>query len=377
MSVNEDTVPWVEVIRGLGLGGAETLLSLRLASDAPSRTVRVINTAVVHDHYEGIIKGTGIEVVSMAGRHVGALLRHARRTPPDAVLLVHSPIPALWLKLARCVGLVHRPLVQVVHSSKYRPAHLIAGRLTNWLADGAVAVSKDVEASESCSGFRRTEVVLGGVDVEEMSAFVAAVPDLGDRVRAEFGVPPNAVLLCTVGTLFERKGHADLIDALADPRLERVHLLVVGDGPERDRLRNRATGHGIAHRVHFAGRRSRAWQLMAGTDGLCHTSYAEGLPVALMEALSLGLPILTTAFSGAVEVQSCSDSFTVVPVGDVNAIRASLLDHETTFMRPDVAAQDRARKLWSVRRYAEDLARAVAVLTSRPQGPQRDGGFDG
>lgn len=363
--MTHSTRPWFEIIRGLGLGGAETLLQLRLAEDS-GNTELVVNTAAEQDHYAQAVRAAGVRVLGVGARSplagIGALIRVARGSPSETVLVVHSPVPALWLKLASAVRVVRRPIIQVVHSADYKPVHTRIGKLTNRLATGAIAVSGHVAQSPSCAGFRRVRVVLGGVDIETMETFRRDSETQRESIRREHDVPESAVLACAVGTLFERKGHADLIRAMATPELENLHLLLVGDGPERDRLIALVTDMDLAERVHFAGRVPEAWRLMSGCDLLCHTSRAEGFPVVLMEAMALGLPVLATDFSGAQEAADRGGRLTIVPAGQVTAIRAALIDIVRGSRPPGDGAVDPS--YWSTTRFSKEFAEAVQQLVS-------------
>jgi colanic acid/amylovoran biosynthesis glycosyltransferase len=140
---------------------------------------------------------------------------------------------------------------------------------------------------------------------------------------------PVQTLLC-VARLADTKGHADLLRAFAlvAPDLPRLRLRLVGDGPERARLQVLARELGIERRVDFLGSlgAARVTSLMAESDlfvlaAIPHPSGAmDGIPVALMEAMSSGLPVLTTELSGIPELVEDGRTGLLVRPGDVPAL---------------------------------------------------------
>ncbi|HYV16568.1 MAG TPA: glycosyltransferase family 4 protein [Conexibacter sp.] len=132
----------------------------------------------------------------------------------------------------------------------------------------------------------------------------------------------------TVGRLVPAKGHALLLDALAGLRHEglAVEAAFVGDGPERERLARRAAELGLGEAVRFAGSvgqdRIRAWFERA--DVFCLPSFAEGVPVVLMEAMAMELPVLTTQVMGIPELVEHERTGLLVPPGRADAVAAAL-----------------------------------------------------
>jgi glycosyltransferase involved in cell wall biosynthesis len=110
----------------------------------------------------------------------------------------------------------------------------------------------------------------------------------------------------SVGRLDPMKGFSVLLEALADLRDEGValNLTLVGDGPERARLEAAARRFGLTERVRFTGALGAAdvTGLLAEADLFCLPSFAEGVPVVLMEAMAAGLPVVATSVMGIPEL---------------------------------------------------------------------------
>lgn len=141
--------------------------------------------------------------------------------------------------------------------------------------------------------------------------------------------PPTAAAhLVFVGRLAGVKGVPVLFEAvqrlIADHPA--VRLTLVGDGPERAGLQARARRMGLGGHVDFVGYRAQAEvaDLLSDATALVLPSFAEGLPVVLMEALAARLPVVTTRIAGVPELVEDGVSGLLVPPGDPEALRAAL-----------------------------------------------------
>ena len=121
-----------------------------------------------------------------------------------------------------------------------------------------------------------------------------------DRVakRKEIGISENAILLVSVGELIPRKNHKIILKSLAQIPDENIHYIIVGKGALLDELQVFAEKLGIRSRVHFLGYRKDVAELYKASDICCFPSFQEGLPVALMEAMACGLPVVCSRIRG-------------------------------------------------------------------------------
>jgi colanic acid/amylovoran biosynthesis glycosyltransferase len=160
-------------------------------------------------------------------------------------------------------------------------------------------------------------------------------PDHLDRLRVvhcgveSLGRPPEATAtdgsrLLFVGRLDRIKGLGPLLEAVADlHRQDRpLTLMLVGDGPDRQWAEQRAADLGIGTAVEFLGYRSpgEIADLLAAADIFVLPSFAEGVPVVLMEAMAAHLPVVTTSVGGITELVEHGRSGLVVPPGDVDRL---------------------------------------------------------
>jgi colanic acid/amylovoran biosynthesis glycosyltransferase len=168
----------------------------------------------------------------------------------------------------------------------------------------------------------RVEVLRLGVDCRQLQP--RHFPD----AAADDGLEPEPVHLVCTGRLAAEKGHLLLLDAVAQlaglgfP----VDLVLIGDGPERRTLEERSRGNGLAGRVSFAGSLSHAETLarVAEADIFVLASFAEGLPVALMEAMALGVVCVSTCVNGIPELIVDEENGLLVCAGNPGELSAAL-----------------------------------------------------
>jgi glycosyltransferase involved in cell wall biosynthesis len=134
--------------------------------------------------------------------------------------------------------------------------------------------------------------------------------------------------LLSVGQLLPRKGHAVLIEALAELAAEGVEIeaTIVGGGPERERLEQMAGEMGIGERVRFTGAlgQDELPALYEAANIFCLASFAEGVPVVLMEAMAHGVPVVATRIAGIPELVADGETGLVVAPGRAADLAAAI-----------------------------------------------------
>jgi len=178
--------------------------------------------------------------------------------------------------------------------------------------------------------------------------------------------PPN--ILC-VGRLAPEKGQSLLFEAIAALAAEGhpVHLRLVGDGPDRAWLENRATELGIASNVEFAGwvDQTRLMKWYAETDLFVLPSLAEGIPMVLMEAMAMQIPCVAPCITGIPELIEHGKEGMLFTVADVQDLSSKILIlMESPELRTQIGRQARARV---ARDYdmARNTERFAAVLVEK------------
>ena len=192
-------------------------------------------------------------------------------------------------------------------------------------ADRIIAVSGIMADTLRQSGYKRASVthIHNGLDLGK----VTARRDRED-VRRELGVDSDSLLIGTVGRLSAVKGHSDLLRAarLILRRERHARFLIVGSGPLRDELTALAVELGVDHACVFAGARSDVYDLVGALDIFVLPSLDEGIPMALLEAMALGRPIVAARVGGVPEVILHGETGLLVPPRDVHALAGACLE---------------------------------------------------
>lgn len=272
-------------------------------------------------------------------RDLVALVRLWRtlRTLRPTIVHAHSPKGGL---LGMIAALLARVPVRVYHirglphataRGLRRVVLLASERVSTALAHRVLAVSRSMKQIAVRDGICPAEkiwVPLGGsgngVDASRFRPPGAAGRA---RVRAELGIPQEALVVGFVGRIGSDKGIADLVDAWAQLRRERpeLHLLLVGGAEGEDPLPAEVT-RALERdpRVHLTGAVPSAARLYGAMDVVALPSYREGMPNVALEAAATALPVVATEIPGCVDAVQDGVTGTLVPPHDPAALRAAL-----------------------------------------------------
>jgi len=270
-----------------------------------------------------------------------SLVRWLRRHPAEIVHTHRYKETVLGAVAARLAGVPG--LVRTVHGqgeplrgwrrAKFRLYETLDTLTLRCFADRIVAVSRTMAAGLEESGYRGGTVVAvhNGVDLRKLRPSRTR-----DQVRRELGIDPDALLIGTVGRLSPVKGHDRLLRAarlILD--VEDARFLIVGDGPLRNELAISARRLGIDHACVFVGERSDVYDLVAAMDIFVLPSLDEGIPMALLEAMGLGVPVVASAVGGVPEVVTHRATGLLVEAGDERALAQACgeLAHDPAWAR--------------------------------------------
>ncbi len=321
----------LQVVPTLSVGGAQRVVTLlaRYLHRAP----HVVGVVSMYDS-----SGTWVEELRSAGvplfflgKRRGLDLRMVRRMAtvfarfrPD---VLHTHMYVLKYALPALIATRH---CRVVHTLHNLAQHEVEGpsRILQFLAfrAGVAPVAIGDAVAESVRRVYRLpshDIIPNGIPVEDYA------PPAGAReeIRHALRIPADAPTFLAVGRLAPQKNCHALIAAFGSRRLtaRQAHLLLAGDGVERGGLEEQARLLGVASRVHFLGVRTDVPRLLAASDAFVLASRFEGNPLAVMEAMAAGRPVLATAV-GCVPELVTEGTGLLVPPDDVPALEAAMLE---------------------------------------------------
>jgi glycosyltransferase involved in cell wall biosynthesis len=167
-----------------------------------------------------------------------------------------------------------------------------------------------------------------------------------DRAEARrlLGVPPGMQVVGTVGRLAFQKAPEDFVHALAGLRRSDVFGVWIGDGPLRAKTERIARKLGLADRMLFTGERHDVEALLPGIDVFAMASRYEGLPCAIVEAMSAGLPVVATAVNAVPDLVIAGETGLLAPPGMPDLLGRAighLLDNPAYAARLGAAGRER------------------------------------
>ena len=308
----------LHVLAPAAFGGLEQVV-VTLATGQQSRGCSVHVAAIVGTNSAELpmmppLRAAGVTVHKLAfpGRayraQLVALQDLCARVSPD-VIHTHGYLPDFL------GALLHRPsrrtaLVTTVHGFtggglKNRLYEALQRR-TFGRFDAVVAVSRKL-ATQLARGDDQSE------RIRTIPNACAPMPNVVEpsSARQVLGIPEGGFTVGWVGRISPEKGLDILIHALALLRDVPVRLTVVGDGSEKNKMQALADQLSVAPRIAWAGVVTDVSQLLGAFDVLVISSRTEGTPIILLEGMSAGVPIVTTAVGGIPDVVSGSEAILV------------------------------------------------------------------
>jgi glycosyltransferase involved in cell wall biosynthesis len=313
----------------LGWGGQEIrILGEAAGMQARGHRVTLLCPPAAGIFAEAATRGVPVTSLPMGRKNIRGLLAMRRwigEHKPD-VINTHSSTDS-WMVALACASLGSPPpIVRTRHISTAVPNN----PATRWLYK--TATRHIVTTGEK---LRQQLIQENGFDAGSLTSIPTGI-DIsrfrpGDRAAARLALdlPINAEIIGIVATLRSWKGHRYLLEAFARLVCERgnkaLHLVIVGDGPQRAAIMALVTELGLNHCVSMPGNQSQVVPWLQAMDVFCLPSYAnEGVPQALMQAMACALPVISTPVGSIPEIIDPEQTGLLVAPQDVNALHAAL-----------------------------------------------------
>jgi glycosyltransferase involved in cell wall biosynthesis len=245
------------------------------------------------------------------------------------LLHAHQYTPFFYGVTARIF--CRRPPVLFTEHGRWYPdfprrKRIFANRLLLERRDRVVGVGQSVrQALIDNEGFpsHRVQVIYNGVDLAPFGHAAAA----RSAIRFELGIRESEWLILQVARLDALKDHATALRTLAQVvgRGIKARLVLVGEGPEESTIRQLVHQYNLESRVCLLGLRTDIPRLLSAADLFLLTSVSEGIPLTLIEAMAVGLPIISTRVGGVEEVIEDGKTGLLAPRGDDAALAEKVL----------------------------------------------------
>ena len=315
----------------------------------------------VADYLE-LLKQQGIATHPVAIQHdidpfcFAAVFKFFRHVKP---VLVHTHLmhgDLYGITAARCAGI--KAIISSKHNDdafRLRQPLKIINYMLNRNTSRIIAISDWIA--------RFTQNVEGAAQEKIRTIYYGIEPaqTASDRnaLRAALSMGSEDIVVGIIARLVEQKGHRYLIDAFAKAVMEnhRLRLLIVGSGALEEELKKQVQRESLQEKVIFTGYRSDTVDLLNAIDIFAHPSLWEGFGLSVLEAMTMGKPVVATKVSALPELIEDTVTGYLVPPRDVTALSDALLKLAgTPSLRQQMGAsgQKRCRSLFSVDRMVQE-----------------------
>jgi glycosyltransferase involved in cell wall biosynthesis len=324
----------LHIIKSLGRGGAEMLLP---------ETLKEHNQDLFEFHYIYFLpwKNQMVEAIESAGGRVSCfkaknnlqllsqyskIIQYCKE---NQIQLIHAHLP--WAGFVS--RLVHYktgiPVFYTEHNLQNR-YHFMTKLINKWSFNCqtmAIGVSEDVTQSilQNIYPSISCKTLLNGVNVQN---FQRNNPEQRSIVREQYGVPEDAILVGTVAVFRFQKRLDKWLEILSDviAKNSNIYGIIVGAGILEPEIYAKHKELNLEGKVFFTGLQTNVKPYYEAMDVFMMSSSFEGLPIALLEAMSMGCAIVSTDAGGIKEVLKNNENGIIVPVDDWRTLSTSILD---------------------------------------------------
>lgn len=273
------------------------------------------------------------------------------------LIYCHTPVGAM---LARLAGISARKkgtkVIYMAHGF-----HFYSGApILNWMlyypvekflsrfTDGLITINQEDYRRAQKFHAGKTVLIPGvGIDLDK---FQKKEPTR-QEIRNKLGIPESKIILMSVGELTKRKNHMAAIEALAHLKEYDILYMICGDGPLKAQLRAKAAELGVRDRLKLLGFRKDIAELHKAADIFVFPSLQEGLPVAVMEAMASGLPVVASKIRGNEDLISNNQGGYLVKPKDSEQVAKAI---EKMIQNPKKREKMEKRNLEIITKYGQE-----------------------
>jgi glycosyltransferase involved in cell wall biosynthesis len=318
----------LHIIESLEFGGAEKVV-LQLANGMSKKA----NVSICVTKREGdLLSDVNDDVVvhalnSREGNDYSVISKIARIIKDNNIDVVHGHNWSVFIEAAlaskyagvdRFVHTIHGPYMSydetILSKLKIYLRHVIERILS-------LFVYRFISVSDSIKNYMSNQI---GINEKRIQTIHNGIKGLLKKDRTD--VSENTINLISVGRVAKIKNHKLLLDALkiASENID-LHLTVVGDGPELENIKKQADDLSLNEKIDFLGFRTDIDDILKNMDICVVTSDYEGISIAILESMSVGLPVIATSVGGNPETVVDNETGILIGKGDKDALALALI----------------------------------------------------
>ncbi len=300
ISSAERPINLLQIIGGSIVGGMETYV-LRLLQRLPRDLFHVTCLCISESQFTSQLRdiGCSVHVVPMTDEtdwqsiQLGVSVVRA-----DAIDVIHAHLPNAHLLAGMLSKLTETPALATVHGRYLNIRDFEIHKVTQTHI-GVIAKSAYFQALGLGVAASKLHFIANGVDTE-----VFRPTGKSDYLHSIAGIAPDTPLVGFVGRLSGEKAPDVFVKiaGMVHKKLKNCHFILVGEGPMHEKLKEDIDNLGLNKHVHLVGLQRDMPRIYASLDLVVSTSYSEAMPLAIIEAMAMGVPVIATNVGGVIEI---------------------------------------------------------------------------
>jgi glycosyltransferase involved in cell wall biosynthesis len=345
ISSAERPINLLQIIGAAIVGGMETYV-LRLLQRLPRDVFNVTCLCVCESPITSQLRDIGCTVhitpisddPDWQAIQLGASLIRA-----ESIDILHAHLPNAHSLAGLLSKLTGTPALATIHSRYLSMRDFEVHKLTQTHIQ-VVAKTGYFHALSLGIPPRKLRFIANGVDTK-----IFCPSGKTGHLHSIIGITPETPLVGYIGRLSHEKGPEVFVQVASHvhKKLPDCHFVIVGEGPLREKLANDIDTLGLRNHVHMAGLQSDIFRIYPSLDLMVSTSYSEGMPLAVLEAMGSGLPVVATNVGGLIDIVEVGYTGMLNNVGDVAGMAqniVSLMSDDFTREKMGKAARKRVEE---------------------------------
>lgn len=252
------------------------------------------------------------------------LFNYLKENKIDALFFCSSPtfkFGSVAAKLAGVNNIIYRRGSAIPIKDKFYNKYLMNNYITTFISNSKATKEKSLKYLNDFEN-EKVELIYNGVDIDKFGDV-----ELETNIRKEFNISNDKLVIVNVGRLHKQKGQNYLIEAVnkLKSKLNEFVVLLVGEGPMEDTLKNKVKELNLEEYIIFTGFRNDIASILKQADFMTHTALWEGCPWVVLEALAAGLPVVATDSSSLPEIISNGENGYLAQDQNANDIAQKML----------------------------------------------------